>query len=853
VAAIDYNGLSLPMYNLVPPEGVPAEFGVELKLPGLETKILIVGGLSWHQEAPTSENAGVPTGDYHEYFKIENVPSTVGIVKTRLKFTGTAGNGTFITLPSVCDTQTSYLHVDSYENPGQFLGYQTLSGYPPKAISIGGCEKVPFAPSLSLSASKPEQAPDQPTGPAVDLHVPQSTSASTLNSSDLRDAHVVLPEGLTLNPSAAHGLQACTAAQIGVGTGAPVGCPDASRIGTVAIETPVLPPKSLEGSIYLGNPSGGPITGPPFTIYLALQSTRYGVGVRLKGTVAPNPVTGQLTASFTENPQLPFEDVVVNMNRGPRAPLASPLLCAPAPASSLTPYTGGSAASAIMSSPFSAGPGSGCSPTAPFVLGQGTQNQSPKAGAYTSYTFNLVRADAQQYLSHVHTVLPAGLIGAIPSVKLCGEPQASAGNCPSTSQIGVATVTAGAGGEPYTFSGPVFLTGAFNGSPYGMSIAIPAVAGPFNFGNVITRASISVDQRSGRIIVDSALPTIVDGVPLRLRSIALTVNRGNFLFNPTNCGALVTETTLLSTFGAMQSLSSPFQVGDCGALAFKPTFKVSTGAGSSKLNGASLKVHLTQPAHQANIHSVVVQLPRQLPARTSTLNHACREALFAASPSDCPSNSKVGSATVRTPVLPNNLTGSAYLVSHGGAAFPDLDLVLDGDGVRVILIGNTNISGGVTTSTFAAIPDVPVSGFALELPAGPNSVLAANGNLCARPLSMPTTIVGQNGAPFKQSTKVGVAACGVRIVSHKIVGKAVRLTLRVFAPGRVLIGGPGLRSVTRQLRKAATFKVRVPLTAAGVLRLRKAHKLKVKLHVTFNSKTDHRVFKAQATVKFHLK
>jgi hypothetical protein len=851
LALIEIDHVSVPMYNLVPPQGVPAEFGLEINVPGvIDAKILIVGGLSWYKEAPTGENSGVPTGDYHEYFKIENVPNTVGIIKTRLKFTGTAGDGTFITLPSVCSTQTSYLHVDSYEAPGQFLGYSTLSGYPPKPISVGGCDKVPFAPSLSLKLGGSEGAPDQPTGLTGDLHIPQSKSPSTLNNSDLKDAHITLPEGLTLNPSAAHGLEACTEAQIGIGTNAAVGCPSGSLLGSVAIETPVLPPKSLEGQVFLGDPSGGPITGPPFTIYLALESERYGVGVRLKGTAAPDPNTGQLTVTFPEAPQLPFEDVVFKLKGTARAPLASPLVCAPVPVSALQPYTGQAPVGVASSSPFSPGTGSVCLPTAPFSLAQGTHTESPDAGAYTKYTFSLARADAQQYLSQIKTVLPAGLLGAIPSVGLCGEPQASQGSCPSASQIGVATVAAGAGGEPYTFAGSVFLTGPYGGAPYGLSIVIPAVAGPFNFGLVVTRAAIAVDPKTARIIVTSALPTIVKGVPLRLRSINVTVNRENFLFNPTNCGALATETTLTSTFAATQSLTSPFQVGNCGALAFKPAFKASGSAKTSRANGASLRVTLSQPARQANIHSVFVQLPKQLPTRTSTLQKACLEATFAANPSSCPSGSRVGSATVVTPVLPGKLLGTAYIVSHGGAAFPDLDLVLDGDGVRVILVGNTNIAHGVTSSTFAAIPDVPVSSFTLDLPVGPSSILAAHGDLCTASLQMPTTILAQNGSQFKQQTRISVSGCGVRILRHKVVGHAVRVTLQAFAGGRISIGGPDLRSIAHRLGKAGKVTLKVPLSKRGIRALNRRHKLKIHLRVGFLSNSSHSKSKALAVVTF---
>ncbi len=301
---------------------------------------------------------------------------------------------------------------------------------------------------------------------------------------------------------------------------------------------------------------------------------------------------------------------------------------------------------------------------------------------------------------------------------------------------------------------------------------MPAVAGPFDLGSgacdcVVTRAAIGVDPHTARVIATSSLPTIVKGVPLRLKSLSVAVTRPNFLFNPTNCGALSTDSGLTSTFDTIQNVSSPFQVTNCGALAFKPSFKASTGAKTSKLSGASLRVSLTQPAHQANISSVLAQLPVQLPARLSTLQKACPEATFAQNPRICPAGSLVGGASVTTPVLPGKLSGPAYLVSHGGLAFPDLDVVLEGDDVRVILIGNTNIKKGITSSTFASIPDVPVSSFALNLPIGPHSALAANGNLCKGKLMMPTTITAQNGARIKRNTRISVTRCHVRTVKRR--------------------------------------------------------------------------------------
>lgn len=345
--------VSLPMYDLVPPPGVPAEFGFDLELGPVKDKVLIVGGLSWYKEPVTSEDAGVPTGNYHEYFTIREAPHEgLELVKTRLKFTGTAGNGTFITLPSTCNTQTSYLHISQYGDENNYQFAETLSGYPPRAISVTGCNLVPFAPALSLTWGKSEEAADEPDGVGIDVHVPQSESATTLNSSDVQNASVTLPEGLTMNPSAAHALKACTPQQIKIGSNEAVECPAESEIGTVQIETSMLPRGALPGKIYLAAPSGTPITGPPYAIYVATESPRYGVGVRLQGTVSPNPQTGQLTTTFENAPPLPFKDFVVHFNGGAHAPLANPLVCAAQPLSNLTPYTGTAPASAPLSSPL---------------------------------------------------------------------------------------------------------------------------------------------------------------------------------------------------------------------------------------------------------------------------------------------------------------------------------------------------------------------------------------------------------------------------------------------------------------------------------------------------------------------
>jgi hypothetical protein len=798
------------VYNVVQPNGLASLFAVALDLtnvghPGVFAHTLIEGHIEW-------------AGDYHDYYEIEVSPQ-LPLVASRLSLFGDKGNtghGGFITNPSRCagpgplTTNTVTLKALAgqqgarmYEAP---LGPEGCLGESPFAA-------VPFAPTFSLTPETTQS--DKPTAVTADLAVPHDPSPAGIDSSQLRTATVTLPEGMTLNPSAATGLKACTSTQIGIGTRNPVTCPGESKIGTVTLTVPQLPASEpLVGNVYLGGTE--PITSPPYTIYVDAESARYGISVRLTGTVEPNETTGRLTTVFANNPEQPFSNIALHFNGGALAPIANPLVCGPArTAASLVPYTGTAPVSPVVP-PFtvdSNGEGGACPSPLPFTLSQSTRAQPTTGGANTSFTLNLGRADGQQYLSHLSAALPLGLVGKIPAVPRCPEPQASLGTCSAESQIGTATTTVGAGGAPVQFSGPVYLTGPTNGAPFGMTTVVNAAVGPFNLGNVIVRSKIEVDPNTARVTVSSDVPTIFKGIPLRMKSLSVAVNGQGFLINPTNCGAFATDSTLTSSFGATQAISTPFQATNCSALAFKPKFGASTNAKTSRANGASLVTNLNIPAGPAaNIKSVLVTVPKQLPSRLSTLKNACLEAVFKANPSSCPANSKVGTARIKTPVLPDQLSGPAYFVSHGGAAFPDLDLVVSADGVTVILVGNTNIKNGVTTTNFASTPDVPFTGFELNLPSGPNSAVAGVGNLCKQSLVMPTTITAQNGKVIKQNTKLSVSKCPVTVVSSHAKGKKAVVTVKVPEAGRVSGSGTNLKTVYKNPGKAQKVTLEVALT-----------------------------------------
>lgn len=830
------------VYNLPQEAGLPLLFGIDVEgiPPLVENVHLMLEGHVSDALEPALAARGVPSGDFHEWFEIDDIPTEVSVkllsleivkaglrtLESKLFFDGHAGREgkeDFLTMPSNCKAPTtSYLELETYPPVERASGPTT----PP--VGVEGCDKVPFEPTATVTPETSQY--DTPDGAVTEVKVPQNEKSNEINTADIDDAHLTLPEGLTLNPAAAQGLQACTQSQLAKGQTVESSCPAASKIGTVDIETD-LPPGSLAGNVYLGKPDGaGAITGPPYLIFIDAESV-YGVSVRLEGKAEPNPVTGRIEVSFLGNPQLPFSDLTLKLDGGAQAPLANPVSCAAATTGSLfTPYT--EQAPFASSTPFAVG---GCPSPVPFSPTQGTGETDSHAGAFTSYTFSLARHDGNQYLGRVQAELPAGLVGLIPSVTLCGEPQAASGSCPSASQIGTATASAGVGPEPIGFSGPVYLTGPTEGQPYGMSIPIEAAAGPFDLGRVTTRVAIGVEPYSGRVIATANLPRIVGGVPLHLRGLSVAVTRPSFLFNPTYCGGLATESTLGSTGGASDRAASAFQVSGCSSLPFKPSFAVASPTAPSRADGASLTVSYTEPAHDANIRSVVAQLPKQLPSRLTTLHKACAEATYAANPYSCPEESEVGTATVRTPVLPEPLTGPAYLVSHGNAAFPNLDLLLEGDhGVRVILESTTEIKDGITTSTFPSIPDVPVSSFELNLPTGPHSALGSYESLCVKPLFMPILVTAQSGAQLKQSLRVSIGSCKIKLLGHRVRDGKLVVRVEVFTAGRVSVKSPGLHTTYKHVGGPGIYTLKAPLSRGARRAMSAGRSVRVKFRVGFN-------------------
>lgn len=677
----------------------------------------------------------------------------------------------FLTLPDECaDSQLAVpVGDDSWEEPS--LKAFPLEGPPPALASpLTGCELLSFAPSLELAPETTQAG--APSGYTAELHIPQNENPSALATPELRSATVSLPAGVTLSPSFANGLQACSHEQFQPPSSetntAPAACPPASQIGMVKIATPLLA-SPLEGQVFLGEPACSPCSAADAQegklIRLLVQAQGAAARIKLEGTASIDQANGQVTASFPEIPELPFEAIQLTLDGGPNAPLANPAGGCGTPlaaSTQLTPYTSGAPAEPT-SEPFTL---SGCqSPGFQPRFTAGTTNN--QAGAFSPLMLALSRGSEEEDVERLSVQLPPGLLAMLSEVYPCPQAQAQAQACTPQSEIGTATIAAGPGADPLVLTGSVYLTGPGAGAPFGLSIVVPATAGPLNLGTLTVGASIEVNPRNAALsIVSEALPQTLDGIPLQIRTIELDINRAGFVFNPTDCQPLAVEGAFTSTTGATHAASLHFQTANCATLAFKPKLAALTHARVGKQGGVHLHVRIVAPAGQANIAKLKLDLPTIMVPRLSTLRKACPASVFDVAPARCPASSVVGSATVLTPVVRQPLSGPVYVLSRGAAASPEIALVLHSEGVTVDVVGSARSHNGVESAAFGSLPDVPFSQLDLLLEAGPHSLLAANlpakahGSLCGRRLSMPAEITAQNGAVVKQTTIVSVSGCG---------------------------------------------------------------------------------------------
>lgn len=635
----------------------------------------------------------------------------------------------FMTNPSACQQGEVNFHVTSYQLPGQVFSKSALMD------PITDCQGLPFAPTFE--AHPTNHMAGAPTGLEAVLKLPQSSNPEIPSTATMREARVTLPPGMTIAPGAADGLAACSDQQVHFHEELDAQCPDASKLGTATIISPVLP-KPLEGTIYQRSPEPGHL----FRLWLVTDEL--GLHVKLSGEIHPDPQTGQLTAVFSDQPQVPVEEIDFNIWGGNRAPLKNPDSCgtfetafAFSPHSSDPPVSG--------SSPLTIDEGCGPRGFDPKLAGGVTD---PRAGAFSPLGFDLVREDGEQDLAGFELTLPQGELAKLKGVPLCPDAQAPTGACPADSKVGHLTAAAGPGPLPLWIPQPgkdptaVYLAGPYEGAPYSVVSVVPAQAGPFDLGDVVVRSALQVDPESGVAMVKAnPLPQIIEGVPVAYRRLHVVVDRPEFTLNPTDCSQLAITSNISSTRGTVAHPSIPFQVDGCRALKFKPKLALKLKGGTERGDYPALSAVVKTRKHDANIGSVRVGLPHSEFLAQEHIVTICTRKQFAVH--KCPKGSVYGRAKAWTPLLDKPLSGPVYLRSSDHP-LPDLVMDLRGQ-VEIAVVGRIDSKNGGIRATFESIPDAPVAKFVLKMRGGKKSLLTNSTDICRRTHRAAVTMGAQNG------------------------------------------------------------------------------------------------------------
>jgi hypothetical protein len=741
----------------------------------------------------------------------------------------------FMTNPTSCGGPLSLaVRAESWQEAGHLV---SATGPAP---AITGCDKVRFDPSIRVRPDTFQAG--APAGYDVGVHVPQDPNPDGNESATLRDAVVTLPEGVVVSPSSADGLGACSQAQVDLHSPRAATCPDNAKLGTVRIDTPLLP-DPLEGSIYLAEQGDRPGGGSnPFGSMLALYLVAEGSGVTVKlaGKIHADPATGRLTTTFADNPQLPFSDLKLRFHGGPRAALVNPSVCGTATSTAaLTPHS--SNLPATVTDAFEI---TGCGDPNRFAPAFSAGTLNTQAGASTPFTLTFGRDDADQVLSRISVTLPPGLLGRVGDVPRCANAAAAAGTCPAESRVGTAHVAAGPGTLPFGIDGAVYLTEGYRGGQYGLSVVVAAIAGPFDLGTVVVRQAIFIDPHDAHVtVVSDPLPTILRGIPLRIRQVSVLLDRPGFMLNPTSCAASQIAATVESDAGASASRAVPFRVGGCGDLGYAPALSLRLSGKGQTTDGKhpALSAHLVPRAGDANSRKVTVSLPLSLALDPDNANGLCEPADAAAD--NCPAASIVGHASAAS-ILPDPLQGPVYFVrgerkdAKTGRVIktlPKLYLPLSADGVTVYVNASSTVVGDRLVTTFDNLPDAPFSSFDLNIDGGKHGILVVSGaDVCKSTQISDAQFTGQNRKVFDSSATMGTP-CSLGVVAASHTSRVLKVSVGGIGPGKLSITAKGLTSAKRTIARATTATVSLPMNASVRRALAHGHNVRVTIKVSFTA------------------
>jgi hypothetical protein len=825
----------IPLYNVSPPAGVPGRLGAYFAgvLVILDAKVR--SGSDYGLSAIISDSSqsqpvvGVSV-------TLWGVPADASHFAARGNDVSTAPRRPFVSNPSNCSAGplTTTIRMNSWADPSVFVSASFDHDFDGNPLQVTGCDKVTFDPSLT--ARPQSHAADTPTGLDVALTIPQSTDPDGLATALLDRATVNLPDGMVVNPSSADGLAGCSPAQIGLDNADDPTCPDASKIGTTTIDSPLLP-DLLEGGIYLAKQNDNPF-GSTLALYLVAKGP--GVVIKLPGKIIPDPITGRLKTVFDDNPQLPFRSLKLHFKGGPRAVLVNPPTCGtktttaefvPWSAADKDHPTSAELKSSSDAFDITSGPNGGpCSATLadrPFAPTLAAGLSNPAAGSSSAFVLDLTRPAGNQEFSALDTTLAPGVLGNIGSVPLCPEAQAAAGTCDAGSRVGSTTVGVGAGSAPVSVpqvgKAPtaVYLAGPYKGAPYSLSIVVPAQAGPFDLGTVVVRAAIFVDPIDAHVTVRSdELPTILQGIPLGIQALNVTLDRTGFMVSPTNCNPMRIDAQVRSTQGKTANPSSRLQMGGCSALDLKPNLALSLSGKGQTTDGKhpAISANLTQPAGQANLKKVKVTLPLSLALDPDNANGLCEFVDGSKAEPTCPKASIVGTATATTPILNEPLTGPVYFVKNIRKdaktgreirTLPKLVIPLVGqNGVKLTLTGTSDVVDDQLVTTFDNVPDAPVSSFKLNIIGGKGGILAVSGaDICKATQLADQQINGQNTKTADTDVYIQTPNCPLKVLSKKVGKTSVAIKVGGLSAGKVTITGKGIKKTTKTISKSTVATI----------------------------------------------
>ncbi len=691
----------------------------------------------------------------------------------------------FLSLPTSCQgpitTSATTTAWQGGADAASFLSHD-LAGDP---LAITGCDQLHFEPTLTAHPST--DVADAPSGLAVDLAVPQDQDPAHNATAHLRDTVVTLPAGMAINPASANGLDACTPAQIGLLSapgeapdfnGDPVTCPNASKLATVEVDTPLLD-HPVPGTAYIAAPHQNPFNSL-LALYIVLDDPATATLAKLAGEVHPDPDTGQLTTTFKDAPQVPFDHFKLNFKSGPHAPLLTPSACGDySTTSSLTPWSApdsGAPATPAEQWTISQGPGGSCAtdpaglPNSP-AFDAGTV--SPISKNYTPFVLHLRRQDGSQRFGAFNLTLPPGLTGKLAGTALCsdaaltaaasksGKDEQSSPSCPLDSRVGSVYAAAGAGPDPYHVPGTAYLSAPYKGAPVSLAVITPAVAGPFDLGTIVIRTPLQIDPTTAQITaLSDPIPQILEGIPTDVRSVDVVMDRPDFTLTGTSCDPSSIDGLLTSALGQGAPLSVRYQLSDCGRLPFKPKIRLSLKGKTKRGGHPALTVVLKTRPQDANISSLSLAMPRSEFLENAHIRTICTRPDFAADA--CPKGAVYGRATVTTPLLDYALSGNVYLRSSDNL-LPDLVPDLRGPAyqpIRVESAGRTDSVRGGIRNTFDFIPDAPFTKLITKLPGGNKGLLVNSRDICRRAYRATVKYTAHNGDRYVDHPKLRVRCKG---------------------------------------------------------------------------------------------